>query len=126
MLSALLYPFISFSNQGLTQTISLLDSAKILFDQDNLFVAALIDLTIIGLPFVLLSLFIPLHAGVLKVLPKNISRMLLKLIYYLKPWVMSEIFLIGVLISMIKIMEMADISFGLSFGHFRALSFATR
>ena len=102
----------------------MLDSAKILFDQDNLFVAALIDLTIIGLPFVLLSLFIPLHAGVLKVLPKN-SRMLLKLIYYLKPWVMSEIFLIGVLISMIKIMEMADISFGLSFGHFRALSFAT-
>jgi paraquat-inducible protein A len=118
LLSALLYPFISFSNQGLNQTISLLDSAKILLDQDNLFVAALIDLTIIGLPFLLLSLFIPLHAGAIKILPIGVSRTLLKMIYYLKPWVMSEIFLIGVLISMIKIMKMADISFGLSFWAF--------
>ena len=118
LFSALLYPFISFSNQGLSQTISLLDAAKILFNQDNLFVAALIDITIIGLPFVLLSLFIPLHAGALKVLPKKTSRLLLKTIYYLKPWVMSDIFLIGVLISMIKIMAMAEITFGLSFWAF--------
>ncbi|MDE3271462.1 paraquat-inducible protein A [Pseudoalteromonas sp. G4] len=118
LFSALLYPFISFSNQGLSQTISLLDAAKILFYQDNFFVAALIDATIIGLPFVLLSLFIPLHAGLLKVLPKQVSRICLKTIFYLKPWVMSEIFLIGVLISMIKIMAMAEISFGLSFWAF--------
>lgn len=118
LFSALLYPFISFSSQGLSQTISLLDAAKILFYQDNFFVAALIDTTIIGLPFILLSLFIPLHAGVLKVLPKQVSRFCLKTVYYLKPWVMSEIFLIGVLISMIKIMAMAEITFGLSFWAF--------
>lgn len=120
LFSALLYPFISFSNQGLSQTINLLDAAKILFYQDNFFVAALIDITIIGLPFVLLTLFIPLHMGALYVLPKPLSRFCLKTIYYLKPWVMSEIFLIGVLISMIKIMAMAEITFGLSFWAFSA------
>lgn len=118
LFSALLYPFISFSNQGLSQTISLLDAAKILFYQDNFFVAALIDATIIGLPFILLALFIPLHAGALRLLPKKVSRFCLKTIFYLKPWVMSEIFLIGVLISMIKIMAMAEITFGLSFWAF--------
>ena len=118
LFSGLLYPFIAFSNQGLTQSITLLDAAKILLQQNNLFVAALIDITIIALPCIVLSAFTLLHSHFFNILPEKIIKILLKLIHYLKPWVMSEIFLVGVLISMIKIMAIADITFGLSFFSF--------
>lgn len=118
LLSSLFYPFISFSNQGLTQTITLLDAAKILFNYHTPLLGALLDLCIILLPLFVLISHILMHMGLLKALPKSYSRRILKTTITLVPWVMSEIFLIGVLISMVKIMAMAQISFGLSFWSF--------
>ncbi|WP_352255856.1 paraquat-inducible protein A, partial [Pseudoalteromonas sp. 19-MNA-CIBAN-0066] len=66
-------------------------------------------------PMGLLVILIPLHLGLLKALPESIARRLLKFTLALEPWIMSEIFLIGVLVSMVKIMSLADISFGTSF-----------
>jgi len=120
LLSALFYPFISFSEQGITQTITLLDAGKILFAYDSPFLGGLIDVSIIFLPLTLLVLFVLIHIGLLSILPKRYAIKLLKLIFKLIPWVMSEIFLIGILISMVKIMSIADISFGLSFYSFSA------
>lgn len=115
LFSAILYPFISFSNKGITQTITLLDAAKILIDNQSELLGILLDLVILGIPAFLLAAYIPLHLGMIKVLPAKMSIVLLKLLYWLRPWVMSEIFLIGVLVSMVKIMSMADVGFGLSF-----------
>lgn len=120
LLSALFYPFISFSEQGITQTITLLDAGKILFAFNSPFLGVLIDVSIIFLPLTLLVFFVLIHIGLLKILPRIYSIKLLKLIFKLIPWVMSEIFLIGILISMVKIMSIADISFGLSFYSFSA------
>jgi len=120
LLSALFYPFISFSEQGITQTITLLDAGKILFKYNSPFLGLLIDISIVFLPLTLLVLFVLIHIGLLNILPKSYAIKLLKLIFKLKPWVMSEIFLIGILISMVKIMSIADISFGLSFYAFSA------
>ncbi|ATC96966.1 paraquat-inducible protein A [Pseudoalteromonas tunicata] len=118
LLSSLFYPFISFSNQGMTQTITLLDAAKILFNYQTPILGALLDLCIILLPFLLLVSHILMQLGILSALPQRAARTLLKFTISLTPWVMSEIFLIGVLISMVKIMAMADIAFGLSFWSF--------
>ena len=120
LLSALFYPFISFSEQGITQTITLLDAGKILFSYNSPFLGVLIDVSIIFLPLTLLVFFVLIHIGLLKILPRKYSIKLLKLIFKLIPWVMSEIFLIGILISMVKIMSIADIGFGLSFYAFSA------
>jgi len=118
LLSALFYPFISFSEQGITQTITLLDAGTILFTFNSPLLGILIDITIIFLPLTLLVFFVLIHIGLLKILPVRYSIKLLKLLFNLIPWVMSEIFLIGILISMVKIMSIADISFGLSFYSF--------
>ncbi|SFB99816.1 PqiA/YebS family transporter subunit [Pseudoalteromonas denitrificans] len=123
LLSSLFYPFISFSEQGITQTITLLDAGKILFEFNSPLLGILIDITIIFLPLTLLVFFILIHIGLLKILPRTYASKLLKMIFILIPWVMSEIFLIGILISMIKIMSIADISFGLSFFSFSAFIF---
>lgn len=115
LLSSMFYPFISFSSSGITQTITLPDAAKILFNYDSELLGIFIDVSIIGLPMALLATLIPLHLGLLKVLPFAIAKRLLKFTLALEPWIMCEIFLIGVLVSMVKIMSMADISFGISF-----------
>jgi len=120
LVSALFYPFISFSEQGITQTITLLDAGKILFSFNSPLLGALIDITIIFLPLTLLVFFVFIHIGLLKILPDIYAIKLLKIIFKLIPWVMSEIFLIGILISMVKIMSIADISFGISFYAFTA------
>tara|TARA_Y100000310_G_scaffold291600_1_gene319668 strand:- start:2003 stop:3241 length:1239 start_codon:yes stop_codon:yes gene_type:complete len=115
LLSSMFYPFLSFTSSGITQTITLPDAARILFNYDNDFLGLFIDISIIGLPMLLLLLIIPLHLGVLKVLPYLWGKRLLKTTFALEPWIMSEIFLIGVMVSMVKIMSMADIEFGVSF-----------
>lgn len=115
LLSSMFYPFISFSSSGITQTITLPDSARILFNYDSELLGLFIDLSIIALPMSLLIILIPLHLGILKALPEHVARRLLKFTLALEPWIMSEIFLIGVLISMVKIMALADITFGISF-----------
>jgi paraquat-inducible protein A len=43
------------------------------------------------------------------------ARPVLKFIFALLPWTMAEIFLVAVLVSLIKIMSMADIEIGVSF-----------
>ncbi|PCC10662.1 paraquat-inducible protein A [Pseudoalteromonas sp. JB197] len=115
LLSSMFYPFISFSSSGITQTITLPDAARILFNYDSNLLGLFIDLSIIALPMSLLIILIPLHLGALRALPQGIARRLLKFTLALEPWIMSEIFLIGVLVSMVKIMSLADISFGVSF-----------
>jgi paraquat-inducible protein A len=115
LLSSMFYPFISFSSNGITQTITLPDAARILFNYDSDLLGLFIDISIIILPMSLLIILIPLHLGALKALPQAVARKLLKFTLTLEPWIMSEIFLIGVLVSMVKIMSLADVSFGTSF-----------
>jgi paraquat-inducible protein A len=115
LLSSMFYPFISFSSNGVTQTITLPDAARILFNYDSELLGLFIDLSIIALPLCLLLALLPLHLGVLKTLPHGIAKRFLKITLALEPWIMSEIFLIGVLVSMVKIMSLADIEFGASF-----------
>lgn len=115
LLSSMFYPFLSFSSNGITQTITLPDAARILFNYDSELLGFFIDLSIIALPMGLLLILIPLHLGALKAMPQKIARRILKFTLALEPWIMSEIFLIGVLVSMVKIMSLADISFGASF-----------
>ncbi|WP_065979168.1 PqiA/YebS family transporter subunit [Pseudoalteromonas lipolytica] len=120
LLSSMFYPFLSFTSSGITQTITLPDAARILFNYDSDFLGLFIDVSIIGLPMFLLLLIIPLHLGLLKALPYLWGKRLLKMTFALEPWIMSEIFLIGVMVSMVKIMSMADIEFGVSFYSYAA------
>ncbi|MCF2860572.1 paraquat-inducible protein [Pseudoalteromonas ruthenica] len=115
LLSSVFYPFISFSSRGITQTMTLPDAGRMLFNYDSTLLGIFIDISIIILPLVMLLLLLPLHLGFLRTLPKHWGRKLLKLTLALDTWVMSEIFLVGVLVSMVKIMSMADITFGISF-----------
>jgi len=112
---SLSFDFVSLHYQGQVHTIRLLDTYFILHEQNYLIIALLLVITIIAFPLIVLCsllyliFFINNNHYPLKGL--IIARVVLALL----PWSMAEIFLIGVLVSLIKISTMANVSLGLSF-----------
>lgn len=115
MFISLPFEFLSFSASGQYQSINILGSLWVLVENDYALLALLQAVAVLILPsFVLLSLlylFVPLSLGFR---PMK-SQWVIKTLFKLLPWTMAEIFLIGVLVSLIKIISMADIGLGLSF-----------
>jgi paraquat-inducible protein A len=109
------FEFLSFSASGQYQSIDILGSLWILVEKDYALLALLQAIVVLILPaFVLMSLLyllVPLQLGLR---PKR-ADWVVKTLFNLLPWTMAEIFLIGVLVSLIKIVSMADIGLGLSF-----------
>jgi paraquat-inducible protein A len=115
LLASLPFEFLSFSSRGQYSSIDILGSLWILVEKEYALLAVVQVLAILILPtFVLISLLyllVPLSLGFR---PKK-AEWVIKTLFNLLPWSMAEIFLIGVLVSLIKILSMADIGLGLSF-----------
>lgn len=109
------FDFLGFKAGGQSQTINILNSIGILIEQDYVLLAVIQALAIVLLPCVILIalvyILIPLQLGKR---PYHGDK-ILALVFRLLPWSMAEIFLVGVLISLIKISSLADITIGLSF-----------
>lgn len=109
------FEFLGFSANGRTQSIGIPASIDILISQDYLSLAIIQLLAIVIVPAIiligLLYLLIPLQFGIRPIR----AKFTLRLVYWLLPWGMAEIFLVGVLVSLIKISSMAEIDIGLSF-----------
>lgn len=109
------FTFLGFSANGQQQTIDIIQGLAVLIDEDYFFLAVIQFLAIVALPMLvmlaLLYLLIPYRLGTTAIK----SGFFLKWIYRLIPWCMAEIFLVGVLVSLIKISSLADVSLGMSF-----------
>lgn len=109
------FNFLSFRSSGIQHQIALPDSFITLFDEDYLSLALITGLATVIFPgLVLVGMMILSHCR-----RHNIRRSFVRHIFFwvkaLLPWSMAEIFLVGTLVSLIKISSMADISIGLSF-----------
>lgn len=115
MFIACTFSFISFASSGQIRTITLFQSFTELYAQEYYFVAFLVFAFIIILPmFYLLSIcliILSTYSGV-QLFP---NEYLGKTMSYVLPWSMAEVFLIGVLVALIKVISMADISLEPSF-----------
>ena len=115
MLASVSFEFLSFSVSGQSHTIDMLGSIQTLIDYDYALLALLLISAILLLPLsVLLGLLYLLLPVVFGSRPRY-ARPVLKLVFALLPWTMAEIYLVAVLVSLVKIMSMADIGIGLSF-----------
>lgn len=122
LMASLPFEFLSFSSNGLENNFNLISSFVRLIDNQYQLLAVIELLTIFAIPsIVLLSviyLLIPINKGLH---PKH-GRAVLNWVFKLLPWCMAEIFLIGALVSLIKVISMADIELGLSFYAFTLFS----
>ena len=115
------YPFLSFEMQGQITRTTLVSGSRALWDQGRGAVAALVFLTTILSPMLQISLMLyvltPLHFGFVA----PFSARAFRLVETFRPWSMMEVFLIGVLVALVKLADLADIVPGLALWAFAFL-----
>ncbi|KHT56808.1 PqiA family integral membrane protein [Alteromonas marina] len=122
LLLSLPFNFLTFKASGQKHSIDLPTGITVLIEHDYLSLAIITSLATLLLPgMVLAGLLLLSLAQLQNRRPFYLTR-LYKLVKALLPWSMAEIFLVGTLVSLIKITELADVSIGLSFYAFVGFS----
>lgn len=115
------FPFLSLEMQGRATQTTLASGSRALWNQGRAAVALLVFLTTILAPLVQISLMLyvlaPLHVG--RRAPG--SALAFRLVETFRPWSMMEVFLIGTLVALVKLADMADILPGLALWAFALL-----
>ncbi|PCI69059.1 MAG: PqiA protein [Gammaproteobacteria bacterium] len=115
LLASLPFDFLSFQSNGLENKFSIISSFNVLIESHYTVLAILQLFTIFIIPTTLLVLLIILLVPLRKGRYPNKGHGLLKIIFKLMPWCMVEIFLVGALVSLVKIIGIADVQLGPSF-----------
>ncbi|WP_417339063.1 PqiA/YebS family transporter subunit [Halomonas kashgarensis] len=115
---AVSFPFVSFSVGGVGNRIELPQTATTLIGFHQPLVAIAVILTILVLPALYLMGVIWLQYGLLRQHPLPASRDIARSLSHLTPWMMADVFIIGALVSLIKVAGLADIELGVSFWAF--------
>lgn len=109
------FPFLSLNAAGIEQVMTLPHSAWALYQDGYWTIALLVMGPIVGIPAVMLAaaiaLLVPLrnNRAAFWLIPAG------RMLFALNPWSMVEVFVIGVLVSLVKIGSMATVVLGISF-----------
>ncbi len=116
-----LFPFLSFDMQGRATETTLLTGVHQLYLQGMTSVSALVLLTAVLSPGIqlglLLYVLLPLH---FERRPWRLPQAF-RLLHHIQPWSMMEVFLIGILVAVVKLGDMAEIVPGLAIYSFAVL-----
>jgi paraquat-inducible protein A len=117
------FPFMVMDAASIRTSLNLVAAAKMLVDQGSPILGAALALFTIVTPLVTASGLIyvcaPLMFG--RVAPG--AMLVAKWLNKSEPWNMIEVFLLGVLVSLLKLNKVADVQFGLGFWAFGGLMF---
>ena len=122
LMLAVSFPFISFTVSGVSNRIELTQTATTLIGFHQPVVAIAVIMTIVVLPAVYLLGVLWLQFGLLRDRPMPFSRDIARSLAHLTPWMMADVFIIGALVSLIKIAGLADVEIGISFWAFCAFA----
>jgi len=115
------FPFLGFEMAGNLTETTLLTGVDRLWDQGSYMMSALVFATAVGAPLLqiglLLYVLVPLKLGRV---PHDLARVF-RLLRRIQPWSMMEIFLIGILVALVKLGDMATIVPGLAVWSFAIL-----
>ncbi len=116
LLLSSLYPFLSFSTNGHGREVTLLQSIDVLANEQQVLLALMILVVILIIPaaFLMGVLYVIGSLKYRSTLPPQ-GKQILRFILMLAPWSMVEIFLIGTMVSLVKIASLATITLGMSF-----------
>ena len=122
-LIANLYPFLSLSSEGRVQETVLISGIVELYSQDMRLVAVLVLATGVVSPLFILVALVYLLA------PLKLGHKIwgfapiFRFVQKLQPWSMMEVFLLGILVAMVKLIKMAVITPGMGLYAFLILVF---
>ena len=101
--------------QGQTSSINLVDSALMLFANSNYILGSLVLVFILIVPLVILTAIILLATCMLFQYQSEKLIVVARGFYLIRDWNMVEVYLIGMIVSLTNLMELAEVSLGLSF-----------
>jgi paraquat-inducible protein A len=120
---AVSFPFLAMKNGPISNETGLLTGIQQLFNQGIIPLATLVLLTCVIVPLLqmlgLLYIFIPLKLNV----RAKFAIPVFRLFNHIKPWSMMEIYMLGILVSIVKLGKMATIVPGLAVIAFGLLIF---
>jgi paraquat-inducible protein A len=116
-----LFPFLSFEMRGRVTETTLATGVFDLWEQGVPAVALLVGFTAVAAPFaqlaLLLYVLLPIRLGRI---PWQMPRAF-RLLRRLQPWSMMEVFLVGILVAVVKLLDLADVVPGLALWAFGGL-----
>ncbi len=117
------HPFLGFQIGEQIRETTLATGIYQLYQQEMNTIATLVLITVVIVPAVhllcMLYILLPLNQNVV---PHHLAGVL-RLVIFLKPWGMMEVFLLGILVSVVKLVKMATIIPGVALYAFLALIF---
>ena len=115
------FPFLSFEVLGNSTQANFTTAVQYLYEGHDYLLAVALLITTVVVPFaqILLLLFLlgPLHHGRIPYLAPE----MMKILDAITPWAMLDVFLVGVLVSIVKLVKMGTIIPGTSLWAFTAL-----
>ena len=115
------FPILGLALEGQVVQTTLFNTVRSLWDQQMKSVAVLVFLTTIAMPalelFAIAYLLLPLRLGRVPPFFAQVFRMLQSV----RPWGMVEVFMLGVLVSLVKLAHLAGIVPGIALWSFAAL-----
>ena len=109
------FPFLSLKAEGLEQVMTLPRTAVALYQDGHATLAVLVLGPIVGIPGLMLATMVALLVAIRRRRPAPWLVSAGRLFFLLGPWSMVEVFVIGVLVSLVKIQAMATVVLGISF-----------
>lgn len=115
LVMSMVFPFLSLQANGLEQVMTLPRSAYELYQDGYLTIAILVMGPIIVVPALMIIGLVALLFGIRQGKPARWLVPTGRFVFFLNPWSMVEVFVIGVLVSLVKIGAMATVIMGISF-----------
>lgn len=113
---SLFTPFLALSRAGIESNISVLDAVAALWDSQMRWLGLLTLALIVLLPLIRLILLVWVLGRIrLGRKVRRSMRLGFRLALQLEPWAMADIFMVGVLVSLVKISTLANLTMGLAF-----------
>lgn len=125
LLCATAWPFLGFATSGQVESMTLLDSATSLFAYNQPVLGSIVFVLIFAGPVLLLFWLIVLLLLLHYRLPVPWLPYIARGVHFLHSWNMVEVFLIGTLVSVVKISSMATIQLGFAFWAFIGFTLCT-
>lgn len=124
MMLVLLFPFLSMSNTGLKSSMSVWGSVVKLWDDGAYAMATAVACFTVVLPILLILWLLYVTTPLLfnRLLPCSVGAF--KAVIFLKNWTMVEVFFLGTIVSLLKLVKLADIELGVGFWAFGGLMIA--
>lgn len=115
------FPIVGIEAEGLRNATTLMGAVHTLWQEDMWFVALLVGLTTVVLPAFELVAMIFILASLRRDVVPAVLPLLMRMVQAVRPWGMVEVFMLGVLVSVVKLAHLASIVPGIALWAFAGL-----